>query len=135
MGKSTGKNAAISFGGTLYRCLTQLESSEDAEIASAACSQETGSAAMYKAVGAVNSKVSVTVLTDDNAVALETAFKAGTSGELILYPHGTAVGMISETWSNAIVSSKAKSVAVATQAQMAVSFECDGISVDAVVTA
>ncbi len=134
MAKYTGKNATISFGGVEYLCLTDVAMNGGVDAVTASCSQATGNAVTHKSVGAENWTATTTILLDAQSITQETAFAPGTSGALIVYPNGNAVGNKSFTWDSAFVSSDGESVAVATQATMAITLECDGARTPAIIT-
>ena len=134
MAKYTGKNATLSFGGTEYTCLTDIAMNGAVSMATAECSAATGNAVTHKAVGAENWTVTTTILLEAASITQEAAFAPGVSGAVIVYPNGNVIGNKSFTWTSGFVSSDVEPVAVAAQATMAITLECDGARVAALVT-
>ena len=126
MGKYNHKNLQISFGGTVYQCLSASDTAGSVEVSSAQCSTATGNAATHNAIGAESWAVNATILLEDDAITFETAFALGTGGELILYPTGVGVGKKSSTWTNAFVSSNAEPMSIGDFGALTVALTCDG---------
>lgn len=78
MAKYTGKNMVATFGGVAVSCLTGVETSESADMYTAACANQ---AYKSKAVGNIDASFTLTMLLDTTTHAAElAAFAAGSSG-------------------------------------------------------
>lgn len=99
MAKTTGKNAVVSFGGTVYDCITTSSFNGTVDTAEIKCSADgTGNATTHKAVGAESWAGSVSIVLDAEDDTTASAFAPGTTGAIIYYPHGDEAGALSYTY-------------------------------------
>jgi len=87
MAKYTGKDMVATFGGVAFSCLTGIETSESADVYTAACA---GATHKSKAVGSVEASFVLSFLLDVTTQAAElVAFAAGSSGAFSCSTNGT----------------------------------------------
>lgn len=127
MAKNTGKNAVISFGGTIYPCLTDISINGSATVVTAECSSDgTGAATTNKLTGAESWSVGATILLEGSAVTVPQAFDATTSGAVIAYPEGDETGQIGYTWTTGYIATHNVTSSPSSFMALAVTIECDG---------
>jgi hypothetical protein len=85
MSKFTGKNMVATFGSTGFTCLTSLESTENADVFTAACAGATYKA---RAIGTIDAKFTLNFLSD-TATEEHVNFRPGTSGTFTASLNGT----------------------------------------------
>ena len=123
----TGKNAILSFGGTAYACLTDIAINGSGNTVSQECSTDgTGAATMNRAAGAESWSVSATMLLPTLAVTVPAALDVATSGAVIAYPQGDAVGDVGYTWTTGVISAHNVVGSTGDFVKLDVSIDCDG---------
>jgi hypothetical protein len=87
MAKFTGSEMTASFGGVPVGCLTGIETSESADVYTAACA---GVTYKVRAVGNIDASFTLTFLLDTTTHAAElAAFAAGSTGAFTCSTNGT----------------------------------------------
>ena len=85
MAKFTGKNAAATFGGDTWSCITSIEASETADVYSQGCA---GSDYKVRVVGTTDATITINYLADDGG-SEQSDFRPGTSGTFSVSMNGT----------------------------------------------
>jgi len=117
---------SISFGGVVYNCVNTMTIDGGTEESSIICSTSSGNAETHKLTGAASWTVNATVVTEDTAITLETAFALGTSGALIVHPVGAGVGNKQHAFTSASVSTNNMPMGVGDFGTLAVTLVCSG---------
>ena len=123
----TGKNAVITFGSTVYACLTDIAINGSGNTVSQECSTDgTGAATMNRAAGAESWSVSGTMLLPTLAVTVPAALDVATSGAVIASPQGDAVGDAEYTWTTGVISTHNVVGAMGDFVKLDITIDCNG---------
>ena len=95
----TGKNQVISFGGTIYACLTSGSSDGSSSPVKTECSSDgTGSAVTHQSTGSPEWNSSYSIVIPGASAVVPAALNINTAGAFLHYPHGDASGDIEYKW-------------------------------------